>query len=321
MYEQPVDPVIGKPVAASIGIAQNAALADLQSRLTPIEGLVLPNQSFEVVVEGEPASWVVEDLGGAGASHAIDATAQGDGLNSLKCSITATGGYNTILNAAILPVYPGARVEIPFTYKTTVATARVRINIIWLNAAQTSIGEVSAFDENTFNPSSFESRSGVGVSVVAPAGARWFQVKAIAGEAGNTVTANVSFDSVRPRIYKGFVPVDQSLVAALLNSNTSTNVQIVMPASIIGTEIPHTAVVDVYCEWSGGISTMTFSENSGGTGRIYGKIFSDTTALPIEGWFPQKNAPIRQRDISFWVFETGTGNMVTRRIYLAGYYV
>jgi hypothetical protein len=317
----PANVAVGDPVQATHINDLNAAAGNLDSRVASIEGLTLPNGSFEKVEDGQPVLWTVSDLGSAGATHAVDSTTQGDGLKSLKCSITATGGYVEAENDTLLPVYEGARVEVPFSLKSDLATARARINIIWLEDDESVISDLSVFDENTNIPSSFETRSGIFVSLVAPATARWFKIKAIAGESGNSVVANVYFDSIRPRIYRGFVPVDQSLGAALLTSGLSTNLKITMPASIIGTEIPHTAVVDVYCEWSGGVSTMTFSENSSGGGKIYGVIFSDTVNLPLEGWFPQKNAPIRQRDLSFNVFETGGGNMLTRRIYLAGYYV
>jgi len=329
-YSQPPDVAAGDAAEASNQNAQNAALANLNARTAGIETLVLPNGSmeFDLDLDGEPDNWNITDLGSAGATHVIDTTASSDGLNSLKCSITNTGGYVEALNDTILPIYEGARIEVGFGYKSSLATARVRVNIRWLTGALPGslVTEVSVFDSAANHPSSFEHRNGVQVSVVAPATTRWFQVKLIAGESGNTTNADVYFDSIIPRIYHGLVPVDQSLAAALITSGTGTNVSVTLPASIVGTERPWCALLDVYCEWStgGGTNEMVFSENSSGTGQVWGRIFSDPTNIPNEGWYPQKRAPVRLTDKGFYIFEqslTGADNMVRRRVYLAGYYV
>jgi hypothetical protein len=207
-YVQPADVIAGEtPVKASDQNTQNDALANLNSRVSGVEGGTMPNGSFEIVTAGEPDSWTVTDV--LTGTHSVDSTTRGDGLKSIKCVIDASGGYVYAVNTAILPIYPGARIEVPFLFKSTAATARVRVQILWLNPAQTLDTTTDLFDSATGNPATWTKKSGAPMQAVCPSTASWYQVKIIAGEAGNSVAASVYFDSIRPYIYHGPVFVSR----------------------------------------------------------------------------------------------------------------
>lgn len=321
-YVQPTDVVVGDPVEAANQNAQNAALANLNSRTAGIETLVLPNGSmeFDLDSDGEPDNWSITDLGSAGAIHVIDSTASNDGVYSLKCSITSTGGYVEALNDTILPIYEGARIEVGFGYKSSLATARVRVNIRWLTAAGSLVTEVSAFDENTSHPSSFIHLNGYIVTAVAPSTARWFQIKLIAGESGNTVNADVWFDAIIPRIYHGFVPVsiiDSDQPLATYASTTANTDYTMTPATAMSTvfaiERPHAVVV--YYDVTSGTGLAVDQINSAG-GRILDRNGGSTPELDGGG------APWRvelDRNGSFVWRSEDAG--LALDWYLVGYYV
>jgi hypothetical protein len=312
----PVDREVGKPIPASYENLQNAALADLDSRLAGVEGFVLPNGSFENVSGGEPVLWTVTNQG-TGATHEIDATTRADGLNSLKCTVNATGGYVEALNDTQLPIYPGARVEVPFWYKSTVTTCRVRANIRWLDSGGTLVSEVSAFDSSADLRSSWTPISGYLTQAVAPATAAFMEIKMIAGD--GTVAGVVHFDSVRPRIFHGYVPVDMSLAAAILSTSTSASQIITLPSSIVGEEHPVGAVIYMELTWSvTGVQTVSLRDPDNTQTRFYISRNSATFGNPTV----YEHCDTIIDDIKrFEFFETGSGNLTAVRIILKGYYV
>jgi hypothetical protein len=205
----PSDVVVGKPVTAANQNAQNDALDNLNSRLAGVENEILANGSFEndLDADGEPDNWTITDY--IDGSHAIDGTTRGDGLNSLKCAITVGGGYVEATNGTFVPIYPGARIEAGFIYKSTVATARIRVQLLWFDSAQAPTSTSTVFDSATGNPSAWTVGHGPDIQAVCPSGSYFYKVKLIAGESGNVVAADVSFDSIRSRIFHGRVVVSR----------------------------------------------------------------------------------------------------------------
>jgi hypothetical protein len=317
-YVQPVDPAIKDPTKASLPIAQNAALADLNTRVSGISTVILPNGSFEddLNTDGEPDVWTITNEG-TGATHELDTTTSADGLKSLKCTVNATGGYVSAVNDTRLPVYPGARVEVPFWYKSTVATCRVRVNVVWRNAAESVISEVSAFDESTNLLSAWTPISGYLSQVVAPANAAWMDIKVIAGD--GTVAGVVHFDSVRPFIYHGYVPVDMSDTDAILSTDTDANQIITLPSNIVGEEHPVGAVVYMELTWSvTGVQTVQLRDPDDTQVRFY--VSRDSATFGNPSVYEHCDTIID--DIKRFEFnESGSGNLTVVRIILKGYYV
>lgn len=313
-YVQPTDVVVGDPVEAATANAQNAALANLNSRTSGIEKLVLPNGSFEddLDLDGEPDGWTVTNEG-TGATHEIDSTDRADGLKSLKCTVNATTGYVVALNDTQLPVYPGARIVFGFSFQSTVATCRVRANIRWLNSAKTLISELSAFDSATNNPSSWQHYDGIQVSLVAPATAAWMEFKLIAGD--GTVAGVVHFDAVQPRIYHGIVLVDWNHASNPIDTSVTASRTVTLPSGIVGTERPHAVGFDIFISDTG-LGYVTASDQSGGTTfDFYNPIFTGTT------WLRRFKTMTRLRDKTFFRFISTSGPTTTCDLYLTSYWV
>lgn len=316
-YVQPPDVVVGDPVEAANQNQQNTALANLNSRTSGIEKLVLPNGSFEddLDSDGEPDGWTITNEG-TGATHELDSTDRADGLKSLKCTVNATTGFVSALNDTQLPVYPGARVVFGFSFQSTVATCRVRANIRWLNAGKTLITELSAFDSAINNPSSWQHFDGILVSLIAPATAAWMEFKLIAGD--GTVAGVVHFDAVQPRIYHGFVPVsiidaEQPLDSRTTAANTDYTVT---PATAMSTLFAVEKPIDIvtfFTESGGGTSVDQINSvggrradaNGGATPKLCSELKNYRVVLDKDGSFVWRSEDAGQ----------------TVEFYLVGYYV
>lgn len=321
LYVQPADVVVGEPDEASNQNAQNTALANINARLSGIEEDFLPNGGFEYDLDSdnEPDNWSILDNGDSGAYHEIDSTTSHSGTYSLHCVITASGGYVEATNDSKLPCSPGARIEVPFAYKTDDATARVRVDINWYDSGLSSVSTSSIFDSSASNPSSWTLINGYNVQAVAPATTAWYEVVLTAGESGNTVDAGVWFDSVRPRIYHGFVPVDPQHASNPVATNLSGTKT--LPAGIIGLERPISALLRIeIASYSGsGTSDIYLYSESGGTAYDWYQI-PDITAFPFTLW--RMFTALNVLNSSFYITETSAGgNPSGISVYLVGYHV
>ncbi len=188
----PGDPAVKDPTKASLAVAINDALSDLNSRLSAFEGSALPNGSFEfdLDADGEPDNWTIIDLDGG--THAISTNAQ-HGAKSLKIITNGTGGRAEGLSDAFVPCGEDNIISTMMFFQRTTASIRARLQVLYFDETETITATDTIYDD---------AGAGVAWNIIArtstvPSGAHFYKVKVIGGESGGgTVAGNIYFDGV-----------------------------------------------------------------------------------------------------------------------------
>ncbi|MHA1809377.1 MAG: hypothetical protein ACTSYH_03590 [Candidatus Heimdallarchaeaceae archaeon] len=257
---QPPDPSVKDPTKASLPVAQNAALANLDSRLSSIEGIVLNNGSFELPVSGsgDPTSWTISDTGAA--SHALDQDESDvyHGRQSLSMTLTSTAGdLVTMTSDDYIPCAPGQRLRISWNYKCSVAATRQRIDVLywyWTGSAYSAASTASAsvFDISANNSATWTQV--ISDETVVPGGLahdpEFYTIQVRYGDPGGGTdgTAGVlHIDGVQSEVFHGLVQVPYDHANGSFTLSGSSQAYTVS-SSLVGYEKPHTILVMVFEE-------------------------------------------------------------------------
>lgn len=153
---------------------------------------LLKNGSFEstAVTSGEPDNITIVDY--STGSHEIDDSDQYHGLNSLKfTSVGDGGGYATF---DYFEVQGDKEIFTTWAMRSSVATVRNVVDIIWYTAAKTAISTTNIYDDSTTNPTSWTEKTGSGV---APSTARYAQVRLYGCHSSDATSGSTWFDDCK----------------------------------------------------------------------------------------------------------------------------
>lgn len=251
----PGDPAVKDPTKASYAAAVNDALADLNARLSVVEGNLLPNGSFEFDLDsdGEPDVWTVTDL--SGGSHAIDSVVFRHGAKSLNIVTTGTGGRAEALADTFISCGQRNVVLLTGFVNRDTANIRLRMQVLYYNAAETLIATDTRYDD---------SGATTGWQLIVktsevPSGAYFYKIKLIGGESGGgTVAGNTYFDGIASTLsYRAAWAVGEYLLDQSPGAVTTT-VAISKKAEM---KLGHSGTLRIIFTLSNAIGS--------GTGRIY----------------------------------------------------
>jgi hypothetical protein len=231
----PIDVVAGEPTEASSQNAQNDAIATLASNFALVSGSNAPlngSYEFDFDTDGEPDEWTVEDF--SGGSHALDTTNDLHGAQALACTTTVGGGWVQATSDQFVECAGGIdRIELILETEVQTASQRVRAQILWYDAAQTTVVGTSSIFDSTVSVGTIRI---IGQDI-APSSARYYKVRLIAGESGGSTASLVIFDGVRAGPFRGFFPSNQSITIA--------GTGLVSLATQLGNEFPDSVVLQL----------------------------------------------------------------------------
>jgi len=162
---------------------------------------LIPNGSFETDAnsDGIPDGWTNSDE--SGATNAIDNTKQTDGVNSFKFSSTGVGG-GSLITDDFFPVNDADNLIVQFDVEASDATVHNTVEVLWYDAAQSSISTSAAYD-STSNPTTFTNQT---IEVTPPSGARFAKLNIIGIDPDTPKTADTWYDKVKvfyPQVLAG----------------------------------------------------------------------------------------------------------------------
>lgn len=157
---------------------------------------LVKNGSFETdeVTSGEPDNWTIVDYSDAGSGagvHAIDATDQFHGLNSLKfTSLGDGGGYAT---SDYFEVEEAKAVNFDWNMKSSVATVRNVVDVLWYTAAKSLISTTNLYDDSTTNLTSWGPKYS---QATPPSTARYAQLRVYGCHSSDATAGSTWYDNI-----------------------------------------------------------------------------------------------------------------------------
>lgn len=184
-----------KPLAD--GLIDNDAY--FNSILSAIQSIQVPNGSFEIDsdADGEPDLWTYSLYTGGAFSLT------GDGLADTECQhgrraikLTSPGGGGNGGGYVELDDYlecaPTRPVIVSWLHKSSVATIRNIVSILWYTADLTSISTTVLYT-SVLNPTSWSRQAG---AATPPSTARFFRLRFVGAENTTTVAGSAYFDGL-----------------------------------------------------------------------------------------------------------------------------
>lgn len=130
---------------------------DLNSRLSAVATIIVPNGSFEIDTDadGIPDGWTRNLY--PGGSSALDSTKSASGLKSFKFihpgGAGNGGGY---LTSDYIECSPNMPVVLSFEIESEIAGLHNRVDLEWFTSAKVSISTTTIYDDLETNPTSFK---------------------------------------------------------------------------------------------------------------------------------------------------------------------
>lgn len=148
------------------------------------------NGSFEIeTIPDEPDDWTIVDY--STGVHTIDATDQFHGLNSLKfTSVGDGGGYAT---SDYFEVQEAKEVLIDWAMRSSVATVRNVVDIIWYTSAKTAISTTNIYDDSSTNPTAWTAKNG---TATPPSTARYAQFRVYGCHSSDPTSGSTWIDNI-----------------------------------------------------------------------------------------------------------------------------
>jgi hypothetical protein len=157
-----------------------------------VDGAVIKNGSFEIETQtvGQPDNWTItQGLNGT----VLNDTDSAHGLKCLKFTSTdATGGG--VAKSEKFDVLAGSEQVIKFTYKSSAADTRNKLEINWYNTADTLVSTTTVMDEGAANPAAYTTIQEV-VNVPASCVRAEIVLTGMDGS-GTTVIGTTQFDNI-----------------------------------------------------------------------------------------------------------------------------
>lgn len=224
----------------------------------------LVNGSFEKYTGSNnvPDGWDFTPY--SGGSGAIDATTEGDGLNSFKIVVPGGGGNGGgyIQNHDLIPWSNLNAFYLKWFYKVSLATITNIVEVLWYDASGSFISSSTVWTASSGQSTSWAQNYGFVVSGSIPSNARFLRVRMTGGSVGS-LAGNVWYDNVKifmPKTYGQYSLFDASTGAFTWTA----------PEDCIG-------VISEQVSGGGGGSGASGGGGGGGYNKIYHPVIPGTT--------------------------------------------
>lgn len=154
------------------------------------QGGLLVNGSFENDTDGDgtPDDWTLVSY--TGASNGISEEESTDGSRSFRFTSSGSGG-GELAGAALFPVNDVEALRLTLDLLSTPSDVHNIVRVEWFDISQVAISTADVYDEDTDNPTSWETQN---LAANPPNGARFARVRIIGIDSGTPASGTVYVD-------------------------------------------------------------------------------------------------------------------------------